>query len=112
MLSLDKDYRAEQEHSRSLQAELQASKSGSKLAQSVSTTPDEAEKDAQCLRLYEDLTDICVVSVKVEQGGKGGKEVVFNCIHTVGGRSECRQRRSHTISINSIIFSFTCPTLL
>ncbi|ORX39279.1 hypothetical protein BD324DRAFT_619116 [Kockovaella imperatae] len=87
LTSLDKDYKAEQDHSRSLQAQLQAAKSGTKLSHSVSTTPDEAEKDAASLRLYEDMTEMAIVNVKVEHGGKGGKEIIYNCIQTREGKS-------------------------
>jgi len=52
----------------------------------VSTTPEEAEKDAASLKLYEDLTDLGILNVKVVQG-KNGKEYTFNCIQTVGSRS-------------------------
>ena len=88
MHSLDKEYKAEQEHSKALQAQILAVRSGSKLAQSVSTTPDDAEKDVASLRLYEDLTEMAIVNVKIEHGGKGGKEIIYNCIHTREGKSE------------------------
>ncbi len=75
------------QHSRSLQA---AAKSGSapSLAASVSTTREEAEKDVQSLKLYEDMTDLNIMNVKIKSGGKNGKEVTFNCVQTVEGRSK------------------------
>ena len=86
-MSLEREIKAEVEHSRSLQA---AAKSGGapSLAASVSTTPEEAEKDAQSLKLYEDMTDLNIMNVKIKSGGNNGKEVTFNCVQTVEGRSK------------------------
>ncbi|EIW65816.1 hypothetical protein TREMEDRAFT_66185 [Tremella mesenterica DSM 1558] len=79
---LERDYKAEVAHSRS----LQASSNRNPLAASVSTTPEEADKDAQSLKLYEDLTDLNITNVKIKTG-KAGKEVTFICVQTVEGRS-------------------------
>lgn len=71
--------RAEKEHSRSLKA---------KAEHDVGTTadPEESAKDNESLKLYEDLTDLSIANVKIKSG-KGGKEVTFNCIQTIEGRS-------------------------
>lgn len=86
--SLEREFQAEVEHSRSLQASAK-SNGALTLAASVSTTPEEAEKDVQSLKLYEDMTDLNIMNVKIKSGGKNGKEVTFNCIQTVEGRSAC-----------------------
>jgi hypothetical protein len=49
---------------------------------------EESEIDNACLRLYEDLTELNVANVKIKDGGKSGKEIVFNCIQTHAGKSE------------------------
>ncbi|CAD6574243.1 MAG: hypothetical protein TREMPRED_001069 [Tremellales sp. Tagirdzhanova-0007] len=86
ILSLEREIKAEVEHSRLLQATAKAGGAPS-LAASISTTPEEAEKDAQSLKLYEDMTDLNIMNVKIKQGAKNGKEVTFNCVQTVEGRS-------------------------
>ncbi|RSH95076.1 hypothetical protein EHS25_000162 [Saitozyma podzolica] len=88
--SLEREYKAEVEHSRSLQAsKASGSSSGASVAQTSaasSSIPEEAEKDQQAIRLYEDLTDLNISNVKVRPA-KHGKEVVFNCVQTVDKRS-------------------------
>lgn len=80
--TVEKEYKFEMEqHSR-----LQSS-SRTPAVTSVSTTPEEAAKDAASLKLYEDLTDLQIVSVKIVEG-KQGKEITFNCLQTVGERSK------------------------
>ena len=87
--TLEKEYKAEQQHSQSLQSQLSSKPpSSSTIAAAVSTSPGEAEKDAACLRLYEDLSELCVANVKVNDAGKAGKDVTFNCVQTRGPRSE------------------------
>ncbi|GFZ47185.1 hypothetical protein JCM24511_04928 [Saitozyma sp. JCM 24511] len=90
--SLEREYKAEVEHSRSLQAsKASGSGSGSSAAAAQPSAaslsiPEEAEKDQQAIRLYEDLTDLNISNVKVRPA-KHGKEVVFNCVQTVDKRS-------------------------
>lgn len=101
--SLEREYKAEVEHSRSLQAsKASGSGSGSSAAAAQPSAaslsiPEEAEKDQQAIRLYEDLTDLNISNVKVRPA-KHGKEVVFNCVQTVDKRSErlfCFSQLSH-----------------
>ncbi len=98
--SLERECKAEVEHSRSLQA---AAKSGpaASLAASVSTTPEEADKDSQSLKLYEDMTDLNIMNVKIKSGGKNGKEVTFNCVQTVEGRSASPRHPSYPLKLMS-----------
>ena len=84
---MEREFKAEVEHSRSLQASTRSAPTPS-LSASVSVDPEEAEKDAQSLKIYEDITDLCITNVKVKSGGKNGKDVTFNCIQTVDNRSE------------------------
>ena len=85
-MALEREYKAEVKHSQN----LQASRSGTAPAAGVvgGITPEEAAKDAACLRLYEDLSDLSVPNVKIRDTGKAGKEIVYNCIQTYAGRSE------------------------
>jgi hypothetical protein len=80
------------EHSRRLQANANRSSAAPTSSAAVFTTPEEAEKDAKAIRLYEDLTELNISNVKIKPG-KYGKEVVFNCVQTVDKRSELRLRR-------------------
>ncbi|KAK1922717.1 hypothetical protein DB88DRAFT_496076 [Papiliotrema laurentii] len=84
-VALEREYKAEVKHSQN----LQASRSGTAPAAGVvgGITPEEAAKDAACLRLYEDLSDLSVPNVKIRDTGKAGKEIVYNCIQTYAGRS-------------------------
>jgi hypothetical protein len=54
----------------------------------TATSSDESAKDAVCLRLYEDITDLSMVSVKITEVPKAGKEVTVNCIFSRNGKSE------------------------
>jgi hypothetical protein len=75
---------------------LQAAQSKSSLSVSTHGTSalntgkasEESEIDNACLRLYEDLTELNVANVKIKDGGKSGKEIVFNCIQTHAGKSK------------------------
>ena len=86
--SLEREYRAEVEHSRALQSSTKTAPSA--LAAStgpIATDDEEAAKDAESLKLYEDLSELAITNVKIKHG-KGGKEVTFTCVQTVEGRSE------------------------
>lgn len=81
---MEREHKAEIEHSRRT---LQTSTSKPTASTSaISINPEEAEKDAASLKLYEDITDLNITSVKIKPA-KGGKDVVFNCVQTVEGRS-------------------------
>jgi len=75
----EKELKAETEFSRKLQASKNAG---------GSTTMEESAKDAACLRLYEEMTDLGIVGVKIKEDAKTGKEVIFNCISTYNAKSE------------------------
>lgn len=82
VITVEKEYKFEvEQHRKSTKGTL-----------AISTTPEEADKDAASLKLYEDLTDLGIMNVKIVQG-KNGKEYTFNCIQTVGGRSRSDDRQ-------------------
>jgi hypothetical protein len=75
----EKELKTETEFSR----RLQASKSSN-----GGTTVEESAKDAAIIRLYEELTDLGIVNVRIKEDAKTGKEMVFNCIATYNAKSE------------------------
>lgn len=84
--SLEREYKAEVQHSQN----LQASRSGAApaVAPVVSGgSSEEAAQDAACIRLYEDLCDLSIPSVKIRDTGKSGNEITYNCIQSHAGRS-------------------------
>lgn len=82
------------ENSRKLQQTINARPSAAAGAEAASSSAagssaqasQEQEKDAQSLRLYEDLTDLAIVDVKIRQE-RSGKEVIYNCVQTTDKRS-------------------------
>lgn len=55
----------------------------------AAVTADEATKDTQLIKLYEDLTNLTAPGIKVKDGG-AGKEYSFVCVQTIDGKSECK----------------------
>lgn len=89
---LEKEYKAEVEHSRKLQAQSASSSrmGASQGSSALSTTAqEESEKDAMSLRFYEDLTELAIVNVRIKVG-KAGKDATLNCLLTnkLAARSE------------------------
>jgi hypothetical protein len=95
---LEKEYQMEVENSRKLQSlsssrlgasQGPSSSSAAAVAATSTRSPEEIEKDDASLRIYEDLTELQIVNVKVKHG-KAGKEVTLNCLHTnkAAARSE------------------------
>ncbi|WRT69248.1 uncharacterized protein IL334_006232 [Kwoniella shivajii] len=96
---LQREHKAEVEHSRSLlqsQSSLKNSTSAPTQSSSiVSTTPEEAAKDAASLALYEDLTLLNIANVKIKPA-KVGKDETFNCVMAVNGQSLNFKLRCYT----------------
>ncbi|WVR08905.1 hypothetical protein IAU60_005964 [Kwoniella sp. DSM 27419] len=90
-----REYKAEVEQSRLMQSTRGGSAAPAPAATTVSTTPEEAEKDAKSLALYEDLTMLNIANVKIKQG-KAGSETTFNCIISIDGRSLNFKLRCYT----------------
>ncbi|WWC91038.1 uncharacterized protein L201_005978 [Kwoniella dendrophila CBS 6074] len=99
ILELQKQYKVEVEYSKSLiekQQSLNSSTLGNKNAlnsstsnkpsSNISLTPEEAEKDASSLALYEDLTLLNITNVKIKPA-RIGKEEIFNCLLCVDGKT-------------------------
>lgn len=86
---MEKEYKAEVEQSRTLQA---STRGAPNLAASTSIPPltEEAEKDAVCLSLYEDMTELQIINVKLRRDPKIGKEVILNCLHTNHEQKRCK----------------------
>ncbi|WVQ93044.1 hypothetical protein IAU59_000108 [Kwoniella sp. CBS 9459] len=90
---LQREYKAEVEHSRSLQAAAGKGTSSSAPAgpssainTNTNTMSEEAAKDAKSLALYEDLTMLNIANVKIKST-KIGDETTFNCILSMDGQS-------------------------
>ena len=95
--TLEREYKAEVEHSRQLQAGKPSAAFSTSATQAVPA--EEAEKDQQSLMLYEELTDLNIIHVNIEST-KSGKKVTYNCIQTIDGRSKllpCRESRADRI---------------
>jgi len=75
----EKELKTETEFSR----KLQASKSSN-----GGTMVEDSAKDAAIIRLYEELTDLGILHVKIKEDAKTGKEMIFNCIATYNAKSE------------------------
>ncbi|KAK4689382.1 hypothetical protein P7C73_g745, partial [Tremellales sp. Uapishka_1] len=58
----------------------------SKATDPVTSQSEESEKDDLTMKLYEDMTDLNIMNVRVKPG-RYGKEVTFNCVQSVGKRS-------------------------
>ena len=86
---LEKEYQAEVQQSRSLQA---STRGAPNLSASTSIPPltEEAEKDAVCLSLYEDMTELQIINVKLRRDAKNGKEATLNCLHTNHEQKRCK----------------------
>lgn len=85
-------YKAEQQFSQGLQASR--STAPAPTVDKV-VSPDESAEDAAIIRLYEDITELNCVGVKIRDGRYGPKDKIldFNCILTPGqGSSELRLR--------------------
>ena len=80
---LQQEVKAHKAHVQALEAKL-----ASAAIPAVSTTNEDAVKDAASLRLYEDITELLIANVKVIEGGKNGKETIYHCVQTHGARSE------------------------
>ncbi|KAK8844149.1 hypothetical protein IAR55_006943 [Kwoniella newhampshirensis] len=93
---LQREYKAEVEHSRSLQASARGSvpPTGTGVTSSLNTG-EEAEKDAACIALYEDLTMLSIPNVKIKPA-RIGKEMTFNCIMSVAEQSLNFKLRCYT----------------
>ncbi|WVN87828.1 uncharacterized protein L203_103023 [Cryptococcus depauperatus CBS 7841] len=94
IINLEREYKAEVEHSRSLQASSKIPASAPTTT-ALSNTPEEAEKDAASLGLYEDLTLLNIANVKIKPG-RYGKERTFNCVMSVNGQSLNFKLRCYT----------------
>ncbi|WWD21190.1 hypothetical protein CI109_105674 [Kwoniella shandongensis] len=97
---LQREYKAEVEHSRSLQASGRGSvpptaSSVAGVAGVSHTTAEESEKDAACIALYEDLTMLSIPNVKIKPS-RLGKEMTFNCIMSVAEQSLNFKLRCYT----------------
>lgn len=86
---LQKQVEDEVKFSRQLQAQAKSATSGA-APTTIGGSSEESAKDAASLRLYEDITDLNIVNVTITENPKRGKEIVFNCIQTHGGKSELR----------------------
>lgn len=53
----------------------------------MSNASEESDKDHRSLKLYEDLSDLSIINVKIKTGANG-EEVSYNCVQTVEGRSK------------------------
>jgi hypothetical protein len=86
---LEKEYKAEVEQSRTLQA---STRTAPNLSASTSIPPltEESEKDAICLSLYEDMTELQILNVKLKRDAKSGKEATLNCLHTSHEQKRCK----------------------
>ncbi|KAL7421038.1 hypothetical protein Q5752_003922 [Cryptotrichosporon argae] len=89
---VQKEYDAEVKQHQALQKSKSGSGSGAGAAPAPAAaagsgqTADEAEKDAESLKLYEDLSGLAVLGVEVRDG-KAGRETVFTCCQTSDGKS-------------------------
>ncbi|WOO83720.1 uncharacterized protein LOC62_05G007241 [Vanrija pseudolonga] len=83
MTTLQRDYDAEVEHSRSLQSQRASSAN----PPAPAPNSEEAEKDQLSVRLYEDISGLAILNINVKQTN-AGKEVICNCLQTsIEGRS-------------------------
>ncbi|WVF65371.1 hypothetical protein IAT40_000098 [Kwoniella sp. CBS 6097] len=96
---IQREYKAEVEHSRSLQASnsknTAAPTAGSTSTANSSINPEEAAKDTKSLALYEDLTMLNIANVKIKPT-KTGDETAFNCILSIDGQSLNFKLRCYT----------------
>ncbi|OCF32395.1 hypothetical protein I316_05820 [Kwoniella heveanensis BCC8398] len=95
---ITREYKAEVEHSRTLQASSSGKGTSAAPTQSIgdfSATPEEAAKDAKSLALYEDLTLLNIANVKIKST-KNGDETTFNCILSLDGQSLNFKLRCYT----------------
>lgn len=83
--ALEKDLKTETENSHKL---LAARNAAVATPAAAPVTSEDAVKDAVCLRLYEDISELSIPSVKIKEDPKAGKEIFFNCIQTHAGKSE------------------------
>ncbi|KAL0247818.1 hypothetical protein I308_103896 [Cryptococcus tetragattii IND107] len=94
IVNLEREYKAEVEHSRSLQ-DSSKNPSSTLASDSVSQTLEEAEKDHASLALYEQLSLMNIVNVKIKDS-RFGKERTFNCVMCVNGKSLNFRLRCYT----------------
>ncbi|WVQ74468.1 hypothetical protein IAR50_004069 [Cryptococcus sp. DSM 104548] len=94
-LALQKEYKTEIENSRSLQASAKSAPA-SQSASATGPTFEDAEMDSASLRLYEDLTLLNIMSVKIQKGKYGNKEKTFNCVMAANGTSLSFKLRCYT----------------
>lgn len=85
---MQREYEQEVAQSRKLQKEARPSQSVAPAAPPKGAmSSEESEKDHASLALYEDLTTLTILNVRIRKGSTG-KEVLFSCMQTADGRSE------------------------
>lgn len=95
---LDKMYKAEVEASQKLLASRSGTSAPATVAES-GTAKEESVKDAAIIRLYEDMSDLCILEVRIKDGkfGPKDKEYTFSCIQTVGKNSTSHPNYSRLV---------------
>ncbi len=81
--TLQKDYETEVR----LSKEAAQKRSTSTATAAPSVSPEDQAKDAALIKLYEDLTNLTIPSIRFKEGG-AGQEVTFVCVQTMDRRSE------------------------
>lgn len=88
MSRIQREYEQEVAQSRKLQKEARPSVPVAPVASaSAPASSEESQKDHASLSLYEDLTGLTMLNVRIRKGASG-KEVLYSCMQTTDGRSE------------------------
>lgn len=87
LLCLVKDYETEVKLAKDALASTNKKLVTAQSASSITRDAEETAKDSDIIKWYEDLTNLVVLSVKVQQGDCG-REVTFVCVETLAEHSE------------------------